>query len=237
MTASVLPSWSRVLVVVAHPDDESFGLGAVISAFVSADASVSVLCFTHGEASTLHGVEGALGAIRARELTAAAHELGVTAVHLLDYPDSHLDEVALDELTDHVVRRAQELGADGILAFDTTGITGHPDHVRATQAAVTAAHVLGVDALGWTIPAAVAQALRTEVGADFVGRGPSDIDIVIRVDRVGQRRAVDCHPSQAVPGSALWRRLELAGDVESLRWLVSDPLVVSATAPPPTVAP
>ncbi len=55
-----LPHWERVLVVVAHPDDESFGLGAVLSSFVDAGADVSVLCFTQGEASTLHGVEGDL---------------------------------------------------------------------------------------------------------------------------------------------------------------------------------
>ena len=55
-----LPAWSDVLAVVAHPDDESFGLGALLAAFVAAGVRVSVLCLTHGEASTLHGVEGDL---------------------------------------------------------------------------------------------------------------------------------------------------------------------------------
>ena len=146
-------------------------------------------------------------------------ELGVTDVRLLDYPDGRLASVALGELTDHVVGIARQMGADGILAFDETGVTGHPDHVRATEAAVAAAQGLGLGVLGWTIPEPVAAALRTEVGAAFVGREPSEIDFVIRVDRSGQRRAVDCHPSQAVPGSALWRRLELEGDLEHLRLL------------------
>ena len=48
-----LPARS-VLAICAHPDDESFGLGAVLSAFVDAGARVSLLCFTRGEASTLH---------------------------------------------------------------------------------------------------------------------------------------------------------------------------------------
>ena len=39
------------------------------------------------------------------------------------------------------------------------------------------------------------------------------------LDRTRQFAAVACHPSQAVPGSLLWRRLELLGDIEYLRWL------------------
>ena len=57
---SQLPTWASVLAVVAHPDDESFGLGAVIDAFRRQGTVVTVLCFTQGEASTVHGVPGDL---------------------------------------------------------------------------------------------------------------------------------------------------------------------------------
>jgi LmbE family N-acetylglucosaminyl deacetylase len=217
-TAS-LPTWTSVLVVVAHPDDESFGLGAVISRFVGAGAAVSVLCLTRGEASTLHGVDGDLATIREAELTAAADALGVSTVRLLDYPDGGLGDVDLDELADLVREMSGEVAAEGLLAFDSTGVTGHPDHVRATAAAVTAARARGIGVLGWTLPESVAHALRAEFGLDFRGRQADEIDLVVPVDRGRQRRAVGCHPSQAVPGSALWRRLELEGDVEHLRWL------------------
>jgi hypothetical protein len=40
------------------------------------------------------------------------------------------------------------------------------------------------------------------------------------MDRIRQLAAVRCHPSQAVPGSVLWRRLDLLGDTEHLRWLL-----------------
>ena len=76
-----LPAWRSVLAVVAHPDDESFGLGAILSAFADRGAELAVLCLTQGEASTLHGVAGELGDIRARELKAAAAELGVYPAH------------------------------------------------------------------------------------------------------------------------------------------------------------
>lgn len=214
-----LPPWRSVLAVVAHPDDESFGLGAVIDSLVRGGAAVSVLCMTQGEASTLHGVEGDLAALRGRELADAADELGMHAVRLLDHPDGGLAAVDLSTLSGEVAEFAAEVGADGLLVFDDTGITGHSDHIRATEAAVHSAATLGIGVLAWTLPEEVADRLADEFGAGFRGRPEDGIDIVLDVDRTRQRVAVDCHPSQAVPGSALWRRLDLQGDRECLRWL------------------
>ena len=219
VVTATLPDWQSVLAVVAHPDDESFGLGAILSAFVARGARVTVLCFTHGEASTLHGVDGDLAQVRERELQAAAAELGLGAVVLRDYPDGALTEVEEAVLWADVSAMAAEVGADGLVVFDPDGVTGHPDHQRATAVALVAAASAGIPVLGWTIPDRVATTLRDELGAPFTGHPDPDIDLVITVDRARQRRAVDCHPSQAVPGSALWRRLELLGDREHLRWL------------------
>lgn len=215
-----LPAWSSVLVVVAHPDDESFGLGAVVDGFVRAGARVSVLCFTHGEASTLHGVDGDLAVVREGELEAAARALGIASVRLLGYADGALERTPVDELAARVAESVEEQAADGLLVFDTTGVTGHPDHVRATEAAVRCAADRGLGVLAWTLPGAVADQLREESGAPFAGAGDGLVDVVLDVDRERQRVAVTCHPSQAVPSSVLWRRLELLGDREHLRWLV-----------------
>lgn len=217
---SALPDWDRVLATVAHPDDESFGLGAVIDAFVDRGAKVTVLCLTHGEASTLHGFDGDLSAVRAGELADAGRVLGVTGIHLLDYPDGGLAGVDLAELSAQVLAHAQASSAQGVLTFDDTGITGHPDHIRATHAAIQAARRAGFGVLAWTLPQDVAEQLSGELSVDFRGRASTQIDICIDVNRSLQRQAVMCHPSQAVPGSALWRRLELLGDREHLRWLV-----------------
>jgi LmbE family N-acetylglucosaminyl deacetylase len=51
-----LPPWRSVLAAVTHPDDESLGLGAILSAFADHGAELAVLCFTHGEASTTQGL-------------------------------------------------------------------------------------------------------------------------------------------------------------------------------------
>lgn len=220
MPVTGLPSWTSVLVVVAHPDDESFGLGAVVTAFVDAGATVSVLCLTHGEASTLHGVEGDLAALREAELRAAAEALGAADVQLLDLPDGGLASLPPEDLLPPVLAAVSRTAADGLLVFDSSGVTGHPDHAAATRAAVAAAERVGLPVLGWTLPLWVAEQLREELGAGFAGHTDAEIDLELTVDRERQRQAVACHPSQAVPGSVLWRRLELLGDREHLRWLV-----------------
>lgn len=219
MVASALPAWNSVLAVVAHPDDESFGLGGVLHAFVASGARVSVLCLTHGEASTLHGVDGDLVQVRERELADAAAVLGLDRVQLLGFPDGGLAEVDSAELEAVIVAAIRRDEAAGLVVFDPDGVTGHPDHRRATEVALRAATEAGMPVLGWTLPDEVAATLREEFGAPFSGHGPADIDLVVEVDRAAQRRAVDCHPSQAVPGSVLWRRLDLLGNTEHLRWL------------------
>src|SRR5665647_3772308 len=157
-----LPRWRSVLDVVAHPDDESFGLGAVLAGFADAGAAVAVLCFTHGESSTLHGIEGDLASLRAAELSGAARVLGVDPVRLVDYPDGALAGVDVDDLSAHVLDLAGEVGADGLLVFDTDGVTGHPDHASATLAAVAAADRAELTVLGWTVPQRVAAAVNKE---------------------------------------------------------------------------
>ena len=121
-----LPRWRSVLAVAAHPDDESFALGALLSTFVNQGATVSVLCFTRGEASTLHGVDGDLPQVRALELRAAADELGIGHVDLKNHPDGALSGVDLKTLVDGVTTSISAVDADGIIVFDIDGVTGHP---------------------------------------------------------------------------------------------------------------
>ncbi len=208
-----LPPWKNVLAVIAHPDDESFGLGGVIDAFTRQGSTVTVLCLTRGEASTL-GASPDLAETRARELDAAARELGAASTVLLNFPDGGLADTSQDELAARVASEAR--GIDGFLVFDRTGITGHPDHVTATGVAVDVAEERGLPVLAWTLSDDIASTLRAETGAPFAG---SSSDIVLTVDRSRQRLAIDHHVSQAVPGSVLWRRLELQGDEEHLIWL------------------
>jgi LmbE family N-acetylglucosaminyl deacetylase len=159
--------------------------------------------------------------VRAEELTQAAIHLGVGHAELLAYPDGRLPDQSLDDLAGHVRRLAQAVGADTLLVFDLGGITGHPDHQRATDAALAAADS-GYSVLAWALPESVAHALNAEFGTGFVGRAAHDVDIVVPVDRRRQLNAIRGHASQSTGNPVLWRRLELQGDVEWLRWIETD---------------
>ncbi len=208
-----------VLAVCAHPDDESFGLGAVISTFGELGIETTLLCFTRGEASTLGTKTDDLADHRAKELEAAAAVLGVRSLRLLSYPDGHLSEIDIEELSAEVEHAAEAGSVDCVLVFDESGITGHPDHQKATAAARATAARLDLPVLAWTLPSTVTDALNSEFAAAFVGRDPSAIDFTIHVDRTMQHEAIGRHASQSNDNPVLRRRLALQGSSESLIWL------------------
>ena len=211
---------TSVLAVVAHPDDESFGLGALLSEASGAGSRAGVLCLTHGEASTLHGRDGDLRTIREGELRAAAARLGLCWVRLLDHADGHLAEHSR-LLVDDVAEAVSVFSPDVLLVFDPSGITGHPDHQAATRAAVTVGRQRGLPVVAWTLPQDVTDTLTAEGILGFVGMPDAASTLTVTVDRAAQLDAVHRHASQAVPGSPLWRRLELLGDREHLHFLHS----------------
>jgi LmbE family N-acetylglucosaminyl deacetylase len=207
----------RAVAVVAHPDDESFGLGAVLSALVDAGTSVAVVCLTHGEASTL-GATHDLGARRDRELRAAAAELGVEDVALFDYADGQLGDVDHDTLLALVDDLVGD--ADLVVTFEPSGVTGHPDHRAASAVVRSVAAHRSLPVLEWGVSPGVADALRDELGARFVALG-DDVGaevIEAEVDRHRQLAAIACHRSQATDNAVLTRRLALQGAVERVRW-------------------
>ena len=221
--------------MVAHPDDESFGLDAVLDRFARGGTEVSVLCFTHSEASTLHCRPGEPADVRTAELAAAASLLAFSATELLGYPDAGLLAISATELPGcpdaglaavpvadliaAVTETAKQARPTHLIAFDLGGVTGHPDHVRATEAALGAATALGLPVLGWTVPEAVARALNAEFGTAFIGRRDEEIDWTIRVDRKEQQAPIAAHGSQSSGNPVLQRRLHLLGNVEHLRRL------------------
>jgi LmbE family N-acetylglucosaminyl deacetylase len=227
-----LPAWQRPLAVVAHPDDETFGLGAIIGQLAAAGARLHILCYTHGEASTLNENHTDLLRQREHELRQAGAALGVAGVTLLGYRDGGLAGQPVAELAAHVTGLAGRHRADGLLAFDDTGITGHPDHKAATAAAVRAGTALGLPLLAWALPAEIADRLRAETGQRFAGQPSGALDLRVRVDRACQRRAAWLHASQISPAAVVWRRLELQGDIEHLRWLLPPARASAATGRP-----
>ena len=139
----------KLLVVVAHPDDESFGCGSILAHAASLGADTAVLCATRGEAGESRVPSDDLAAVREAELRAAAEVLGVQEVRLLDHRDSDMvgdPQPGTLCAADPAVVAAEigavldELRPDVVVTLD--GGDGHRDHTAmrdATLAAVDAA--------------------------------------------------------------------------------------------------
>lgn len=208
------------LAVVAHPDDESFGLGAVLATMAAARSRLRVLCLTKGEASTL-GEPGGLAAARQAELAEAAARLGLSGVFLADFADGALSLVP-ERILDDAVER--ELGdATVIVTFESGGVTGHPDHQAAFSAAARAAGRHGLLLAEWGVSPEVADGLRRELGVPFTALDGPDVT-ELAVDRLRQRAAIACHVSQATGNTVLERRLALQRNRERVRLTRPAPL-------------
>jgi N-acetyl-1-D-myo-inositol-2-amino-2-deoxy-alpha-D-glucopyranoside deacetylase len=155
-----------MLVVVAHPDDETFGCGSIIAAAAAAGAEVAVCCATRGEAGEAKPgsvPEGSdLGRVREAELRDAAAFLGATRVHVLDYADSGWDgeppagslcAAPVDEAAAAVAAVITAEHPDVVVTLD--GSDGHRDHKRicaATTAAFDAVASPGTRLYAITLP-------------------------------------------------------------------------------------
>src|SRR4029453_12729031 len=89
----------RLLVITAHPDDESLAFGGTLARCGATGGETSLLCLTHGELGWAGGQPRPdfipeLARIRAEELRAAADVLAIRRLRLLDFPDSRLSELA-----------------------------------------------------------------------------------------------------------------------------------------------
>ena len=139
----------RLLLVVAHPDDESFGCGSVLAHASAAGHETFVVSATRGEAGESRVPTDDLASLREAELREAARILGVREVRLLSHRDSGMTGepapgtlVAADPqaLAEEVGALLAELRPDVVVTLD--GADGHRDHqaIRdATLAAVDAA--------------------------------------------------------------------------------------------------
>jgi len=140
--------------VLAHPDDESLGVGGTLAKYADEGVEVFLLTATRGDRGRYHGHrpdderhpgQAALAGIRETELRAAASVLGVREVSLLDYGDQHLDGANPQEVTSGIVAHLRRVRPDVVVTFGPDGAYGHPDHIAISQF-TTAAVVAAADA-------------------------------------------------------------------------------------------
>jgi LmbE family N-acetylglucosaminyl deacetylase len=142
----------RLLAVLAHPDDETLGVGGTLAKYAAEGCAVSLLTATRGGGGRYltfppghpeHPGALELGAIREAELRSAAAELGVTEVTVLDYPDKHVDRAEPHHAIAAIAGHLRRVRPDVVITFGPDGAYGHPDHIAISQftsaAIVTAA--------------------------------------------------------------------------------------------------
>jgi LmbE family N-acetylglucosaminyl deacetylase len=141
----------RLMAVLAHPDDESLGVGGTLAKYAAEGVGTYLVTATRGDAGRYRGLrpgdEGhpgaeALGRTREAELRAAAAALGVREVALLGYRDQKLDQADPREAVGRIVAHLRRRRPQVVITFGPDGAYGHPDHVaicQLTTAAVVAA--------------------------------------------------------------------------------------------------
>ena len=172
MADSISP---RLLLVHAHPDDETINNGATMASYVSKGVKVTLITCTRGEEGEILVPELAhlasdktdkLGIHRQTELADAMRELGVTDFRFLGAPermwrDSGMMGTPQNERPDvfwqadiaeaasHLLRVILEVRPHVMITYDTNGGYGHPDHIQAHRVAMKAAEL--AREAGWVI--------------------------------------------------------------------------------------
>lgn len=217
----------HLVVVVAHPDDETFGCGSLIASAVAAGARVTVVCATRGEAGERRPDpvtdSWPLALLREAELGQAAVVLGVDDVVILDYVDSGfsgapspgaLIDADVAGIADVLETQLLRLAPDVVLTLD--GSDGHRDHLHLGEAISMAVGRLSrpVRLIHSCLPRSLMQEWAAAMRADEpdrehlalaeLGRPDDELTFVDTTAVLATReRAIACHLSQASPFAAL----------------------------------
>lgn len=132
----------RILLLLAHPDDETFGPGGTIAKYSAEGADVYLATATKGQA----GMVGEppvtdrehLGEVRAAELLCAAGILGIRKVVFLGFMDGQLVNTPREPLVEKAVEQIRWVRPHVIIGFGPDGISRHPDHVTMSEVALEA---------------------------------------------------------------------------------------------------
>lgn len=168
-------STKRLLLVHAHPDDETINNGATMAKYVADGIHVTLVTCTRGEEGEVLVPElthlasnqtDQLGNERIKELRNAMQKLGVSDHRFLGEPEIAWRDSGmmgseqnkrpdvfwnadLNTAAQHLVKIILEIKPQVMITYDEFGGYGHPDHIKAHQVAMKAAEL--ADSAGWSI--------------------------------------------------------------------------------------
>ncbi len=150
-----------MMVVLAHPDDETFGMGGTLALYAQRGVDVHLVCATRGEVGEIdpeykETIKSA-ACLRTQELRCAAEVLGINKLHFLNYRDSgmpgaeanhHPKALAaqpIGKVAAEVAHLIREVRPEVVLTFDPIGGYRHPDHIAIQKATVQAFELAGAE--------------------------------------------------------------------------------------------
>jgi LmbE family N-acetylglucosaminyl deacetylase len=195
-----------ILLVFAHPDDESSSTGGTTAKYTERGVSVDLICATRGEKGTRLDVPPEVDTATAREagLRAAAAITGIRNVYLLGYVDGNLEKGDTAEIASRILNIMREVQPEIVITFGPDGISGHPDHKAISKAATLAFDLSTEGGTGArklyyvTIP----ESALTDVGGEHangvIARPDEEVTTIIDISRHidAKIRALRAHSSQ-----------------------------------------
>ena len=165
----------RLLLVHAHPDDETINNGVTMAKYAKDGAQVTLVTCTRGEegevlvaelASLASDKDDKLGQHREIELKDAMAHLGIADFRFLGAPNKKWRDSGmmgmpqndrtdvfwqsdLDESANELVKIILEIKPQVLITYDEFGGYGHPDHIKAHRVAMRAAEIAETN--GWNI--------------------------------------------------------------------------------------
>ena len=189
-----------LLVVLAHPDDESFPIGGTLAKYADEGAHITLISATRGEAGIPWASPvGHRRDPRARAARARPQRLGVADVRFLDQLDGMLYQADHARIIDRLVAAMRELHPQVVITFGSDGISGHSDHLVMHGLATAAFDRADLDdaQLFYISPS---EATRQGCGVDLIqrsGRWPGRRDRCRRLSGdEGSRDAVSRQPAR-----------------------------------------
>jgi LmbE family N-acetylglucosaminyl deacetylase len=128
--------------IFAHPDDEAFGPSGTLLRESRNGTELHLITLTAGENGMNPDNHPNLADVRLAEWQSTGKLLGATSMHYLGFTDGTLDNISMlravtmieKVIQDTVDAHDKPLEVE-LMSMDTTGITGHIDHIVASRAA------------------------------------------------------------------------------------------------------
>lgn len=143
----------KLMCILAHPDDETFGAGGILAKYAAEGVETSLLVATLGQRGWTGDPEDypglqEMGDIRAEELRCSADVLGVKELILLDFVDGELHKIEPQGIVPQIAGHLRRVRPQVVVTFDPFGLYGHPDHIAISQFAMAAVVAAASPGLG-----------------------------------------------------------------------------------------